>query len=157
MLCSLVFHIMWKIRIYKNYRAPVFDLLFIFILMVSRYNSIHFYSLRPKLLECFDWNTKIKEFVRNLWGICENAQLGSNLSLNKLSNELFYTQNEVVNRKIWWFNHAIVCHILRTAFRHSFWVIPKCPARRASKVLFLNRWCSSFPYQFPTQFFICDN
>jgi hypothetical protein len=24
------------------------------------------YSLRPKLLECFYWNTNIKEFVRNL-------------------------------------------------------------------------------------------
>jgi hypothetical protein len=25
------------------------------------------YSLRPKLLECFDWNTNIKESMRNLW------------------------------------------------------------------------------------------
>jgi hypothetical protein len=24
------------------------------------------YSLHPKFLECFDWNTNIKEFVRNL-------------------------------------------------------------------------------------------
>jgi hypothetical protein len=25
------------------------------------------YSLHPKLLECFDWNTYIKESVKNLW------------------------------------------------------------------------------------------
>jgi hypothetical protein len=25
-----------------------------------------FYSLCPSLLECFDWNTNIKEYVRNL-------------------------------------------------------------------------------------------
>jgi hypothetical protein len=42
--------------------------------------------------------------LKNFWGICENAQLGSNPSLNKLSNELFYIQNGVVNKKIWWFN-----------------------------------------------------
>jgi hypothetical protein len=54
------------------------------------------YSLRPKVLECFDWNTNIKEFVR----ICEIAQLGFNPSLNKLFNELFYTQNRAFNKKI---------------------------------------------------------
>jgi hypothetical protein len=40
------------------------------------------------------------QILRNLRGICENAQLGFNLSLNKLSNEIFYTQNGVVNKKI---------------------------------------------------------
>jgi hypothetical protein len=48
------------------------------------------------------------QILRNLWRICENAQLGSNPSLNKLSNELFYTQNGVVNKKIWWFDHVVV-------------------------------------------------
>jgi hypothetical protein len=48
------------------------------------------------------------QILRNLWGICENAQRGSNKSLNKLSNELFYTQNGVVNKKIWLFNHVVV-------------------------------------------------
>jgi hypothetical protein len=48
------------------------------------------------------------QILRNLWRICENTKLGSNPSLNKLSNELFYTQNGVVNKKIWWFDHAVV-------------------------------------------------
>jgi hypothetical protein len=48
------------------------------------------------------------QILRNLWGICENVQLGFNPSLNKLSNELFYTQNQVVNKKIWWFDQAVV-------------------------------------------------
>jgi hypothetical protein len=48
------------------------------------------------------------QMLRNLWGICENTQLGSNPSLNKLSNELFYTQNGVVNKKIWWFDCVVV-------------------------------------------------
>jgi hypothetical protein len=46
------------------------------------------------------------QILRNLWEICENAQLGSNSSLNKLSNELFYTQNGVVNKKIRWFDQG---------------------------------------------------
>jgi hypothetical protein len=40
------------------------------------------------------------QVLRNLWGICEIAQLGSNPSLNKLSNELLYAQNGVVNKKM---------------------------------------------------------
>jgi hypothetical protein len=39
------------------------------------------YSLSPKLLECFDWNTNIKEFVMNLQ---KNVQLESNLTLKGL-------------------------------------------------------------------------
>jgi hypothetical protein len=38
------------------------------------------------------------QILRNLRGICENAQLGSNSNLNKLSNELFYIQNGAVNK-----------------------------------------------------------
>jgi hypothetical protein len=38
----------------------------------------------------------------------KNAQLGFNLSLNELSNELFYTQNGVVKKKIWWFDQDVV-------------------------------------------------
>jgi hypothetical protein len=37
------------------------------------------------------------QILRNLWGICENTQLGSNPSLNELSNELIYTQTGIVN------------------------------------------------------------
>jgi hypothetical protein len=43
------------------------------------------------------------QILKNLWGICE---IGSNPSLNELSNELFYTQKGVVNKKIWWFNQG---------------------------------------------------
>jgi hypothetical protein len=45
--------------------------------------------------ECFDWNTNIKEFVRNL----QNTQLQSNPNLNELSNELFCIQNRIFNKK----------------------------------------------------------
>ena len=31
------------------------------------------------------------QILRNLWWICKNTQLGSNLSLNKFSKGLFYT------------------------------------------------------------------
>jgi hypothetical protein len=34
--------------------------------LVSLAMTLDYYSLHPKLLECFDWNTNIKEFVRNL-------------------------------------------------------------------------------------------
>jgi hypothetical protein len=44
------------------------------------------------------------QILKNLWWICENAQLRFNPGLNKLSNELFYTQHKVVNKKIWWFD-----------------------------------------------------
>jgi hypothetical protein len=54
------------------------------------------YSLRPKLLECFDRN----KILRNLRRICKNAQLGFNPDLNQLFNELFCIQNRVVNKKI---------------------------------------------------------
>jgi hypothetical protein len=37
------------------------------------------------------------QILRNLLGICKNTQLQSNLSLNKLSNELICTQNGIVN------------------------------------------------------------
>jgi hypothetical protein len=37
--------------------------------------------------------------LSDLWGICENAQLGSIPILNKLSNEPFCTQNGVVNKR----------------------------------------------------------
>jgi hypothetical protein len=43
---------------------------------------------------------------KNLWWICKNAQLGSNSGLNKLSNELFYTQNGIINKRIWWFDQG---------------------------------------------------
>jgi hypothetical protein len=46
------------------------------------------------------------QILRNLWGICENAKLGFNPGLNKLSNELFFIQNGVVNKKIWWFDQG---------------------------------------------------
>ena len=39
------------------------------------------------------------QILRNLWGICKNAQLGSNLGSNQLSNELFWTKNGIVNKK----------------------------------------------------------
>jgi hypothetical protein len=32
-----------------------------------RFQAHNLYSLHPKLLECFDWNTNIKESMRNLW------------------------------------------------------------------------------------------
>jgi hypothetical protein len=44
-------------------------------------------------------DTNIKEFVRSL----QKCQLGSNLGLNQLSNELFWTKNRIVNKKISWF------------------------------------------------------
>jgi hypothetical protein len=48
------------------------------------------------------------QILRNFWGIYKNAQLGSNSSLNQLSNELFCIQNGVVNKKIWWFDQVVV-------------------------------------------------
>jgi hypothetical protein len=48
------------------------------------------------------------QILRNLWGIYEIVQLGSNPSLHKLFNELFFTQNGVINNKIWWFDQAVV-------------------------------------------------
>jgi hypothetical protein len=39
------------------------------------------------------------QILRNLWGICKNAQFGSNQGLGQLSNELFCIQNWVVNKK----------------------------------------------------------
>jgi hypothetical protein len=38
------------------------------------------------------------QILRNLWRLCENAQLGYDPSLNKLFNEIFYTQNGFVNK-----------------------------------------------------------
>jgi hypothetical protein len=39
----------------------------IIIIITSSVHIIIMYSFRPKLLECFDWNTNIKESMRNLW------------------------------------------------------------------------------------------
>jgi hypothetical protein len=46
--------------------------------------------------------------LRNVWRIYKNAQLGLDSILNKLSNELFYTQNEATSQKIWWFDQPVV-------------------------------------------------
>jgi hypothetical protein len=54
------------------------------------------YSLCPKLLECFDGNIKNKDFLRTL----QNAQLGFDLDLNQLSNELFYPRKRATGKKI---------------------------------------------------------
>jgi hypothetical protein len=62
--------------------------------------DIFMYSLRPKLLDTFDKN----KILRNLWGIYKNAQLVIDPVLNKLSNELFHTENGAINQKIWSFN-----------------------------------------------------
>jgi hypothetical protein len=41
------------------------------------------------------------QILKNLWGICKNAQPRFNLWLDQLSNEILCTQNGVVNKKIW--------------------------------------------------------
>jgi hypothetical protein len=41
----------------------------------------------------------VTQILRNLWGICKNVQLGFNLDLHQLSNELFCTQNKVVKKR----------------------------------------------------------
>jgi hypothetical protein len=48
------------------------------------------------------------QILRNLWGFVKNAQPIFNPNLNKLSSELFYTQNGVGNKKIWWFDESVV-------------------------------------------------
>jgi hypothetical protein len=63
------------------------------------------YNLTIRAVNFRETSVSIKtQILRNLWGICKNTQLGSNPSLNKVSKELFYTQNGVVNKKIWWFD-----------------------------------------------------
>jgi hypothetical protein len=54
------------------------------------------YSLPPKLLDSFDKNKNIKESMRNL----QKCPTRNYPVLNKLSNELFYTQNEATSKKI---------------------------------------------------------
>jgi hypothetical protein len=56
------------------------------------------YSLCPKLLDTFDKNKNknTKESVRNL----QKRPTKTYLILNKLSNELFHTQNIAISQKI---------------------------------------------------------
>ena len=60
----------------------------------------------------------ITGILRNLWGICKNAQVVPDLDLNWLSNEVFCTQNKAVTKKIWW-----SCLVFRSLLQDMLWCL----------------------------------
>jgi hypothetical protein len=58
--------------------------------------------------------------LRNLWGIYKNAQIGLDLILNQLSNELFFAQNRAISKKTWWFWSS--CSLVFMSNFHIFYI-----------------------------------
>lgn len=63
-------------------------------------------------------NKNIKESMINL----QKCPIGLHATLNKLSNELFYTKNRATSQKIWWFHQTL------SSFQNQFlrWYHLRC-------------------------------